>query len=154
MKIKFKGGRQLEQALRELDISQARKKGIARRALDRAAQPIQQDWQRNVDRDEGDLQRSIKIGSRAATRATRKFNRGGGKDIVERYVGIDAREDSDGRLPIYSYIEEFGNESEPANPAGRNAWERNKMKSFDRIADDLWAEIEKTAKAEARKAAR
>ena len=154
MKVKFEGGKQLEQALRELDISQARKKGIARRALDNAAQPIQQDWQRNVDKDEGDLQRSIKIGNRAQTRATRKFKRGAGQDIVERYIGIDASEDSDGRLPVYAYIEEFGSEDEPANPAGRNAWERNKMKSFERLGDDLWREIEKVAKAEARKAAR
>ena len=154
MKVKFEGGKQLEQALRELDISQARKKGISRRALDKAAEPIRDDWQRNVDRDEGDLQRSIKIGNRAQTKATRKFKRGAGQDIVERYIGIDASEDKDGRLPVYAYIEEFGSEDEPANPAGRNAWERNKMKAFDRIGDDLWHEIEKVAKAEARKAAR
>ena len=151
MKVKFEGGKEIEKALRELDISQARKKGIARRALDKAAQPIRDDWARNVDRDEGDLKRSVKIGNRAQTKATRKFKRTGGKDIVERYVGIDATEDSDGRLPVYAYIEEFGSEDEPANPAGRNAFERNKMDAMDRIGDELWKEIDKTAKREAKK---
>lgn len=154
MKIEFKGGRQLEAALRELDISQARKKGIARRALDEAATPIQRKWQQSVDIDEGDLKRSVKIGNRAQTKATRKFKRGAGQDIVERYIGIDATEDSDGRLAVYSYIEEFGDKDHPANPAGRNAWESEKMASFDKIGDALWAEINKTAKAEARKAAK
>lgn len=152
MKIEFKGGRQLEQALRELDISTARKRGIASRALDQAAVPIQQKWQQGVDVDEGDLKRSVKIGNRAQTKATRKFKRGAGQDIVERYIGIDASEDSEGRLAIYSYIEEFGDENQPANPAGRAAWESKKQEAFDKIGPVLWDEIEKTARREARKA--
>jgi len=154
MKLKFEGGKQLEAALRNLDISQARKKGIARRALDQAAVPIRDTWQRRVDVIQGDLKRSIKIGNRAQTRGTRKFKRGGGADIVERYIGIDDSEDKDGRLHIYAEIEEFGDENRPANPAGRTAWESKKVESFNMIADTLRAEIDKTAKAEARKAAK
>jgi len=154
MKVEFKGGRQLEAALKNLDITQARKKGIARRALDKAAVPIRDKWARTVDRDEGDLKRSVKIGNRAQTRATRRFKRGSGRDVVERYIGIDATEDSDGRLAVYAYIEEFGDENRPANPAGRVAWETKKMEAFDMIGDHLWSEIEKTAKSEARKAAK
>ena len=148
MKVDFKGGKALEKALRELDISQARKKGIARRALTHAAEPIHNEWVRGVDVQRGDLKRSIKIGNRAQTRATRRFNRGAGKDIVQRFIGIDASENE--RLPIYAHIEEFGSESEPANPAGRRAWESKKMESFNRIADDLGEEIMKVAKRVAR----
>ena len=151
MIVKFEGGRKLEQAIKELDISTARKRGIARRALDKAAVPIRDKWKQGVDVDQGDLKRSIKIGNRAQTRATRKFRRGVGQDIVERYIGIDASEDSDGRLPVYAHIEEFGGESEPANPAGRRAWETEKMTAFNMIGDELWAEIDKVAKREARK---
>ena len=147
--VKFEGGREIEKALRELDITQARKKGIARRALDNAAKPIQQEWKRGVDKDKRDLERSIKIGNRAQTRGTRKFKRGAGQDIVERYIGIDARENP--RLPIYAVIEEFGSESEQANPAGRRAWEKEKMTAFDSLGDDLWREINKVARREARK---
>lgn len=154
--VKFEGGKQLEKALKELDISQARKRGIARRALDNAAKPIQQKWKQGVDKDERDLERSIKIGNRAQTKATRKFKRGAGQDIVERYIGIDASEDKnvkgDSRLPVYAYIEEFGDETRPANPAGRRAWESEKMNAFNRLGKDLWAEIDKVAKRLAKKA--
>ena len=146
MKVEFKGGKELEAALKELDISQARKKGIARRALDKAAVPIRDEWKRGVDKVSGDLARSIKIGNRAQTRATRKFRRGPGQDIVERYVGIDASEAPDGRLPIYATIEEFGDEDQAANPAGRRAFETQKMTAFNMIGDLLWAEISKVGK--------
>ena len=152
MKVKFKGGRQIEAALRELDITTARKKGIARRALDKAAEPMAEKWRQGVDVERGDLKRSIKTGNRAQTRATRKFNRGAGKDIVERFIGIDKNEAPEGRLEVYAYIEEFGDEDRPANPAGRAAFEAQKVPALDRIRDEMWAEINKTAKREAKKA--
>ena len=152
MKVEFKGGRQLEQSLRELYISQARKKGVARRALDKAAVPIRDKWVAGVDVLKGDLKRSIKIGNRAQTKATRKFKRGAGQDIVERYIGIDPNEAPEGRLQVYAQIEEFGDENQPANPAGRVAWETQKMPAFNMIGDELWAEINKVAKREAKKA--
>lgn len=152
MKVKFEGGRELETALKALDISTTRKRNLAARALDRAAVPIRDEWATHVDVQSGDLKRSIKIGPRAQTKATRKFFRGAGKDIVERYVGIDPTEGED--LEVYAYIEEFGNEGQPANPAGRQAWEGKKMEAFNRIGTDLWDEINKTARREAAKTAR
>lgn len=152
MKVEFKGGLQIEAAFKALDISTARKRNIAARALDRAAVPIRDEWSAHVDVQSGDLKRSIKIGPRAKTKASRKYFRAAGKDIVERYVGIDPTEGED--LEIYAYIEEFGNEGQPANPAGRQAWEAKKMEAFNRIAGDLWDEINKTAKREAAKTAR
>lgn len=152
MKVKFEGGRELEAALKALDISAARKRNLAGRALEKSAEPIRDEWAANVDVQSGDLKRSIKIGKRAQTRGTRKFARGAGKDIVERFVGVDPSEGQD--LEIYAYIEEFGNEGQPANPAGRKAWEGKKMEAFDRIGSDLWGEISRTAKREAAKTAR
>lgn len=149
--VKFKGGKGIEAALKELGVSVASKRGIARRALDDAAIPIKDEWAGGVDVDQGDLKRSIKIAGREQTKATRKFARGAGQDIVERFVGVDESEDSDGRLPIYAYIEEFGDENQPANPAGRAAFESKKQEAMDRIADALWSEISKTAARQAGK---
>jgi hypothetical protein len=152
VKVDFKGGRELQAAMQELGQSIARNRGMARRALDKAAEPIQEEWVRGVDVLQGDLRRSIKIGDRAATKSTRRFRRGGGASIVERFIGIDASEDKDGRLaavmgsPGYAWIEEFGNGKHAANPAGRNAWETKKGEALDRVADDLRVEIAKVAK--------
>lgn len=153
MIVKFRGGKELEAALKALDVSMARKRGITARALDKAAVPIRDEWGGGVDVRKGVLRRSIKIGNRVQTKATRKFKRGAGEDVVERFIGIDPSEDPE-RLPIYSVVEEFGDEQEAANPAGRQAWEKKKMESFDMIADAMWEEIEKVAKREARKAAK
>jgi hypothetical protein len=152
VKVDFKGGKQLEAAFKELGLSVAKNRGIARRALDKAAQPIQEEWVRGVDVLQGDLRRSIKVGDRAATKATRRFRRGSGASIVERFVGIDASEDKEGRLaalggsPGYAYLEEFGNGKQVANPAGRQAWETKKTVALDRLADDLKVELAKAAK--------
>jgi hypothetical protein len=153
MKVEFKGGKELEAALAQLGDKGAARR-TAERALKLAAQPIRDAWAGGVDIEKGDLQRSIKIGKRAQTRATRKFRKGAGQDIVETYIGVDASEAPDGRLPIYAYIEEFGSNSQPANPAGRMAWESQKMTAFNRLADDLWAEISKTAERAAKKRAK
>jgi HK97 gp10 family phage protein len=143
VKVTFKGGRELEAALKELDMSTAKNRGVANRALDKAAVPIKDEWQRGVDVRKGVLRRSIDIGNRAQTKATRKFRRG--SDTVERYVGVDLREDPV-RLSIYAPIEEFGDKDQPANPAGRNAFETRKVEAMNLIGKTLWAEIEKIAR--------
>jgi HK97 gp10 family phage protein len=153
MKVEFKGGKDLEAALAQLgDKSAARR--TAERALKLAAQPIRDAWAGGVDVEKGDLRRSIKIGKRAQTRATRKFRKGAGQDVVETFVGIDPSEAPEERLAVYAYFEEFGSIKREANPAGRNAWESEKMNALNRIAGDLWSEISKTAARAARKTAR
>lgn len=147
MKVEFKGGLQVEAALREL-ASTATKKNVARRALRKAAEPIRAEWEALVPEDQGDLKRSIKVG-RAIKALHGRANRG---DVVTEFVGID--ESQDRRLHIYAEVQEFGNDSNPAQPAGRPAWEGKKMESFERLADDLSTEIDKAAARAARKAAR
>ncbi len=143
MNVTFKGGKELEAALKALDLSTAKNRGVANRALDKAAVPIRDEWQQGVDVRKGVLRRSIDIGNRAQTRATRKFRRG--SSVVERYVGVDLREDPV-RLSIYAPIEEFGDKSNPPNPAGRNAFETKKVEAMNLISKTLWAEIEKVAR--------
>lgn len=147
MKVEFKGGKDLERALSEL-ASKATRKNVARRALRKAAEPIQREWERLVPEDEGDLKRSVKIG-KAVKGIHRKANRG---DAVTEFVGIDESEDR--RLHIYAEVIEFGNESHPAQPAGRPAWESKKFEALDRLGDDLGDEIDKAAARAARKAAK
>lgn len=152
MKVKFSGGKEIEAALKALDVSVGRKRGIALRALQKAAVPIRDAWVDGADEQSGDLKRSIAIGSRAQTKATRKFRRTDGQDTVEQFIGIDAQVNE--RLPDYSVIEEFGSDRQPANPAGRSAWEAEKMNAFNLIGDAMRAEITKVAKARAKKVAK
>lgn len=144
MKVEFKGGKELEAALGEL-ASQATRKNVAKRALRKAGEPIRAEWERLAPEDEGDLKRAIKVGE-----AIRGYRTGG--DVVTQFVGID--ESQDRRLHIYAEVQEFGNGNHPAQPAGRPAWETKKQEAMDRLADDLWAEINQAAQRAARKAAR
>lgn len=152
MKAEFRGGREIEAALKDLGFTTSRKRGIATRALREAAEPIREEWANGVDVESGDLKKSIKVGNRASTKQSRAFRRGKGSAMVEQYVGIDATEGKD--LPIYSYIEEFGNEGQPANPAGRRAWEAKKLEAAESVYGAMWAEIERTAKRAAARTAR
>jgi HK97 gp10 family phage protein len=147
VKVEFKGGKELEAALRDLG-KKATAKNVARRALRLAAQPIRDEWERLAPEDEGDLKLSIKIG-KAISSFQSRGNRG---DVVTEFIGID--ESQDARLHIYAEVMEFGDGTHKAQPAGRPAWEGKKMEAFDRLADDLRSEIDKAAQRAARKAAK
>lgn len=144
--VDFKGGKELEAALKELGDKGAARR-TAERALKAAAQPIRDRWEELVPEDEGDLKRSIKIGR--AIKSVQKLSRG---DTVMTFVGID--ESQDRRLHIYAEVQEFGDSKRQAQPAGRPAWESQKGVALDRLADDLRAEIIKTAERAARKRAK
>jgi HK97 gp10 family phage protein len=145
MNFKFEGGKELEAALAELGASAGRR--TAERALKLAAQPIRDEWERLVPVDQGDLKRSIKIGR--AIKSVQRTSRG---QVVKTFVGID--ESQNRRLHIYAEVQEFGSETNPAQPAGRPAWESQKMVALERLTDDVLAEIKKTAERAARKTAR
>ena len=148
VQIKFEGGKELEAALMEL-ATKATARNTAMRALKLAATPIRDRWEQLAPEDQGDLKRAIKIGN--AIKSVQKSARGDG-DVVTTFVGID--ESQDRRLHIYAEVQEFGNDSNPPQPAGRPAWEEKKHDALNRLADDLRSEIEKTAARAARKAAR
>lgn len=147
MKRGFNGGKELEQAFKELGKRSTMRR-VAERALRKAAEPIRDRWAELVPVDQGDLKRSIKIG-RAIKVYQKNANQG---QTVTTFVGVD--ESQDRRLHIYAPVSEFGSESRPATPAGRPAFEETRDEAVDRLADDLRAEITKTAERAARKAAR
>jgi len=120
---------------------------LSERALKRAAEPIRDKWQQLAPVGDGDLRRSIKIGK--AVKGIQRQLRG---DVAAIFVGIDETEDK--RLRIYGPVQEFGNESNPAQPAGRPAFEATKHEALNRLADDLWSEIKATANRAAKKAKR
>ena len=144
--VKFEGGRELERALADLGKRTTQKR-TAERALRRAAEPIRDEWVRLAPEDRGDLKRAIKIG-----RAVKGIQRQLRGSEAAQFIGIDESENR--RLHIYAEVQEFGNENNPAQPAGRPAWQAKKYEALERLGDDLWAEIDKTAQRAARKAAR
>jgi HK97 gp10 family phage protein len=143
--VSFEGGREFEAALADLGRSVGKR--TAERALAKAAEPIRDEWVRLAPDDSGDLKKAIKIG-----RAVKGVQKRVAKDQAVRFVGIDESENR--RLHIYAEVQEFGNASNPAQPAGRPAFERKKEEALARLADDLREEIQKTAERAARKSAR
>jgi len=143
----FKGGKELEAALAELGNKGAMKR-TATRALARAAEPIRAEAERLAPIEQGDLKSAIKTG-KAIGKYQKRGNRG---DRVTTFVGID--ESVNKRLHIYAGIEEFGKEHSPIQPYMRPAFEAKKEEARDRIADDLWDEISKTAARLAKKKAK
>ena len=177
MKVEFKGGKDLEAALRELG-NKALAKRVVERALRLAAEPIRNEAVNLAPDDTatGDpisLKSAIKIGKKATTRGLRNFRRSEqGKDTAEVWIGIDPSVrpprdskskrnkrgtrflQSGGGVAAYSMFMEFGTGTHQAQPYMRPAWEGKKMEAFNRLADDLRSEIDKAAARAARKAAR
>lgn len=164
MKVDFKGGKELEAALRSLG-KRVTAKNVAKRALTKAAEPIR-DRAKSLAPDDPAtgagkyLRDSIKA-------APGKRSRG---DRVWALVGIDSDVDPDkyvqrknGRgdyrdpgVAGVAGIMEFGAPARniPPHPFLGPAWATEGPKSPDRIAAELRSEIDKSAARAARKAAR
>ena len=164
MKVEFKGGQKLEAALRQLG-KRVLAKNVAKRALVKAAEPIR-DRAKSLAPDDPAtgagkfLRDSIKAGPG-------KRNRG---DRVWALVGIDADVDPavyrdrksgsgdyrDPGVAGVAVIQEFGAPAQniPPQPFMGPAWSTEGPKSPDRIATELWSEIEKSRERASKKAAR
>lgn len=145
----FEGGKDLEAALMSLG-TKVTARNVGKRALTKAADPIKVKAQLLAPKDEGDLQESIKVG-KAVAPFQNDGNRG---DYIAVFVGIDDSVDS--RLVVYAAEQEKGNPARhlEAQPYMRPAWDSEKGKAAERIAPELWDEIEKASARAARKAAR
>jgi HK97 gp10 family phage protein len=139
--LKIEGLRECEDALRELP--RATGKNVLRRALLAASEPIADAWGRITPVFRGTLQKSVGSGTRLSRRQRGLHVK---RSDVEVFVGA-------GPLP-QAHMSEFGTAHQPAKPAGRPAWDNNKMKALASIKSDLWSEIEKARARLARKAAR
>lgn len=147
--FKFEGGKDLEAALMNL-ATNATARNVGKRALTKAAEPIAVKAKILAPKDEGDLEEAIKVG-KAVAPYQNDGNRG---DYIAVFVGIDASVDA--RLVIYAEEQEDGNPARnlEAQPYMRPAWDSEKGKALERIAPELWADIEQTNARAARKAAR
>lgn len=149
--FEFKGGKELERALRELgDPMTARRIGLL--ALRKGAEPMRDKAKVLVPKDQQDLEQSIKI-------ATARKSKGGDKDEVTVLIGIDAavqpavevaRKSGDGtyRDPGVAGVgplQEFGADDMPANPFMRPAYDAEKNATPDRVGREMWPAIQRAA---------
>lgn len=136
--VKLEGFRELDASLREL-TSRATAKNVARRALKKAAEPIDDMASRLAPRLTGRLSVSVITG----TQLTPSQRRGINRNSVEVYVGTVL---SRGRY------NEFGTINMAANPFMRPAWDAKQDEALLIIRHELAVEIEKAAQRAARKA--
>jgi HK97 gp10 family phage protein len=139
--FRIEGLRETERALRELPKATA--KGVLKRVLLKASNPLVADWTRRAPVLRGFLQRSIGAGTKLSRRQKGKHRK---ESSVEVFVGA-------GSLP-QAITQEFGTAHHAAKPAGRPAWDANKRTMLASMKSDLKAEIEKARARLARKAAR
>ena len=144
IKMEFKGGKELEQALAELPKHSARK-SVARRILKKAAQLFADRANVLAPRGpSGRLEGSYGVGTRLTKRQAAKASKEG-RDDVFMYAGTD---DPAGQQ------QEFGNARHAAQPHARPAWDETQQKIFDQIRDDMSVEVEKSVARARRKMAR
>lgn len=139
--FRIEGLQECERALRELP--KATGKNVLKRTLLKAAEPIAEAWGRLTPVFRGTLKKSVGAGTKLSRRQKAQHQK---QSDVEVFVGA-------GPLP-QAHMSEFGTAHQAPKPAGRPAWDNNKMKALESINSDLWAEIEKARARLAKKAER
>ena len=141
--LKLEGGRELEAALG--DLKKATAKALVRRVLKKAAEPILDEYHSRTVVASGVLLDNETVGTKLNRRQS-SLNRRMGKSEVEVYVGT---------ADPAGIQQEFGNVHQAANPALTPAWDaEGGEKALDRIATEMWPEIERTAARAARRTAK
>lgn len=170
--MKVEGLRELDEALGELSKGVAR--GVLRRALTKAAKPMEEAAKQMAPHDTGFLRDSITTthrikntvgnaeyaavmrggGSRAeavsALRTARRAAAGEGS-FAEVHVGVA---NVSKRNSIKANVMEFGSYKDTPQPYMRPAFDATKMTVLGNIKGEMKTEIDKAAKRAARKAAR
>jgi HK97 gp10 family phage protein len=148
MDIKTRGFKELEQAMQELTSAGA--KGVMRRSLLKAAQPMADTAKAMAPDDPAtggfDLKKSIIAGtklSRAQAKAHRKMFRDD-RAAVEVFVGP-------GPLP-QAVQQEFGNVNHAPQPFMRPAFDQDAGPLVDRLGNEMAAELTKAVGRARRKA--
>lgn len=140
--VKVKGLKDLENALK--DLPQANAKAVLRRTLKEAGEPIARSARSLAPKLDMHLSESIDVSTKLSRRQRGLHKK---ESPVEMFIGP-------GPDPA-AHLQEFG--SGPGNhaqPFLRPAWDQNKDKALDTIANLTWVEIEKAAKRLAKKAAK
>ncbi|MDD8024754.1 MAG: HK97 gp10 family phage protein [Paracoccaceae bacterium] len=143
MKTAFSGGRELEQALRELKRATA--KAVGRRVLKKAGQIFADRANDLAPEGPGHhLKGSYVVGTKL-TRRQAGMARREGRDDVTVYAGTS---DPAGMQ------QEFGNERHGPQAHARPAWDQTQQNVFEVVQEGMAAEVEKTVARQRRRAAK
>lgn len=135
--VKVEGLRAIDDALGKLGKTTGR--NVLRRVGVARLEPMAEAMRAKAPVDAGDLKESIAV-------STKNPRRNRKQSTVEVHAGP-------GRHP-QGHLREFGGDKHPPQPFVRPAWDGGKEALLDGIGADLWAEIEKAAARQAKKAAR
>jgi len=140
-RVRVEGLKELDKALSQLKVSTA--KGVARRVLKMAAEPIAEAGRSNAPLGPtGNLKASYGVGTKLTRRQSKLHKK---QSPVEVFAGPN---------DPAAIQTEFGNEHQAAEPHLRPAWDANKDKALEIIATELGDEIDKAAQRAARRAER
>jgi len=145
--VRTEGFAELERALDQLGKA-ATQKATLRRAATKALQPVADMAQSLAPRLTGALQLSVGVGTRLSRRQAGLHRRMFRDDraAVEVFAGAG---------PLAQATQsEFGNRDQASQPFLRPAWDAEGRATLDRLATEMWAEIQRTAARQARRAAR
>ncbi|WP_085025289.1 HK97-gp10 family putative phage morphogenesis protein [Ensifer aridi] len=141
VKVKVEGFRELDKALQQLKRATA--KGVARRVLQKAGEPIAEAGRDNAPLGPtGNLKASYGVGTKLTKRQAKLHRK---QSPVEVFVGPN---------DPAAIQTEFGNQHQAAEPHLRPAWDAKKDRALEIIGEELAGEIEKAAARAARRAAR
>lgn len=149
-KVSLEGFSDLDKALGE--FTKATAKGVLRRVLLKAGQPMADTMKALAPDDPGtgggDLKSSIGVSTKLSKRQARAHRKifKNDKASAEAFVGP-------GPDPA-AWNQEFGNVNHGPQPFARPAWDQHQRETLEMIKSELAAEIEKTAKRMAKRAAR
>lgn len=141
VRFELVGAKELDKALAQLPRATSRT--VLRKTLTKAAEPVLTMAQYLVPVDQGDLKRSLKIGTSLSSRQRKIAGRSG---EVMVYVGASHP------MGAHAHLVEFGTAKTPAQPFLRPAWDRQKGKALRIFQAEIWKEIVKAAESLAKKA--
>lgn len=148
--LEWQGADELEAALRALPDSL--RKGLVERALMHAAEPIAAYARGRVSYRTGHTQSRIKVSTRLSRRQRRKS-----KEFAEAFVGASPSRAAHlielGTKPRFHKSGKSTGQM-PARPFLRPAFDAEKENALRILGEDLWLEIEKTARRLGQKSAR
>ena len=150
--VEATGFKDLEMALEELSKSAG--KGVLRRSLIKAAQPIA-DVASSLAPDDPrttseDLHREISVSTKLSKRDKSQHRKMFRDDraAIEVFVGPSTK-----AYP-QALLQEFGTVNHPPQPFMRPAWDREAHPTLDRLGQEVWLELDKSIARAERKAAR
>lgn len=149
--MKLEGFSELEAELEKL--SNAAGKGVLRRSMKKAAQPMADLGSALAPKRTKRLAGSVIVGAKLDGRQAKLHRRmfRDDRSSVEMFVGPSYLRGAGGR---HGHLLEFGTSKMSAQPFMRPAWDRDHKGMLDRLGKDLWGEIQKSVARAARKAAK